>query len=111
MNDGNPAIKTGLASLPKMRRQNKDADTGAHGVGGLPFILPEVQIRLCDPFQGRKNSRDQNAGRLAAVQTSESVCAASAAFNISWQNRRPTLGSAGRAGRNVAAASAYAPKR
>ena len=39
----------------KMRRQNKDADTAAHGIRGVPSILSEVQIYLCDPFQGRKN--------------------------------------------------------
>ena len=44
-----------LALLSQMRRQNKDADTAAHGIRGVPSILSEVQIYLCDPFQGRKN--------------------------------------------------------
>jgi len=47
--------KNGLALLPKMRRQNENADTTTHGVRGFSSILPEVQIYLRDSFQGRKN--------------------------------------------------------
>ena len=65
-----------MALLPKMRRQNKNADTTAYGAGGFSAVLSEVQIYLCDPFQERKNGRDQNARRLDAVQTDGSVCAA-----------------------------------
>ena len=39
-----------------MRRQNKDTDTATYSVGGFSAILPEVQIYLCDPFQGRENN-------------------------------------------------------
>ena len=56
--------------------QNKNADTATYGAGGLSSILPEVQIHLRDLFQERKNRRNQNARRLDAVQTIESVCAA-----------------------------------
>ena len=68
-NDGDLAIRIGLAPLPQMRRQDENAGTAAHGAGGLPSVLPQVQIHLCDRFQGRKNGRGRNAGRLDAVQT------------------------------------------
>ena len=65
-----------MASLPEMRRQNKDTDTAAYGAGGLSAVLPEVQIHLCDSVQGRENGRNQHTRRLDAVQTGESVCTA-----------------------------------
>lgn len=49
---------------PQMRRENTNAGTVAHGVGGFSAILPEVQIYLRDIFQEWKNRRNQNAGRL-----------------------------------------------
>ena len=58
-----------MALLPKMRRQNKNADTVTYGIRGFPAILSKVQIHLRDSFQRRKNSRNLNAGRLDAVQT------------------------------------------
>ena len=42
-----------MAPLPEMRRQDENADTAAYGIGGLSSLLPEVQIRLRDPFQER----------------------------------------------------------
>ncbi len=30
--------------------QSKNADTAAHGIRGIPPILPQVQIHLRDPF-------------------------------------------------------------
>ena len=48
-------LKIALALLPKMRRQNKNADTDPYGIGGFSAILPKVQIHLRDSFQGRKN--------------------------------------------------------
>ena len=68
-NDGDLAIRIGLAPLPQMRRQDENAGTAAHGAGGFPSVLPQVQIHLCDRFQGRKNGRGRNARRLDAVQT------------------------------------------
>ena len=47
-NGRNPEIA--LALLPKMRRQNKNADTGTYSLGGFSFILPEVQIYLRNSF-------------------------------------------------------------
>ena len=70
--------------MPKMWRQNKNTDTTAHGVRGISSILPEVQIYLRDPFQERKNRRNQNARRLDAVQTTESVCTAFIVFLLNW---------------------------
>ena len=40
-----------MAPLPEMRRQDENADTAAYGIGGLPSVLSEVQIYLCDLFQ------------------------------------------------------------
>ena len=39
-----------MKKLPKMRRQNKNADTGTYSLGGFSFILPEVQIYLRNSF-------------------------------------------------------------
>ena len=58
-----------MAYLPQMRRKNTNADTRTYGIGGFSSFLPEVQIHLCDTVQKRKNGRNQNAGRLDAVQT------------------------------------------
>ena len=58
-----------MASLPQMWRQNKNTDTSTHGLRGLSFVLPKVQIHLCDLLQEWKNGRKQNARRLDAVQT------------------------------------------
>lgn len=52
-----------------MRRQDEDTDTATNGAGGLSAVLPEVQIRLRDPVQGRKNRRDQTARCLDVAQT------------------------------------------
>ena len=30
--------------------QSKNADTAAHGIRGIPPILPQVKIHLHDPF-------------------------------------------------------------
>ena len=76
INGRNPAIKIRLALLPEMRRQNKDTDTTAHGIRGFSSVLPKVQIYLCDLLPRRENGRNQNARRLDAVQTGESVCTA-----------------------------------
>ena len=76
INGRNPAIKIRLALLPEMRRQNKDTDTTAHGIRGFSSVLPKVQIYLCDLLPRRENERNQNARRLDAVQTGESVCTA-----------------------------------
>ena len=35
---------------PKMRRKNKNADTGTYSLGEFSFILPEVQIYLRNSF-------------------------------------------------------------
>ena len=51
-----------MAPLPQMRRQDENTDTTTYGAGGFPAVLPEVQIQLRDPLQGRENGRDQNAG-------------------------------------------------
>ena len=53
--DGKRKRQGQLAVLPQMRRQNTNSDTDAHGVGGFPSVLPQVQIFLCDSFQERKN--------------------------------------------------------
>ena len=57
-----------LASLPALRRQNADAGSAAHGAGGFSAVLPKVQIHLRDSLSKRNNGRNQNAGRLDAVQ-------------------------------------------
>ena len=44
-----------MALLPQMRRKNTNADTIAHGFSGFSSILSEVQVRLRDIFQERKN--------------------------------------------------------
>ena len=46
------------------------------GRGSQDVILPKVQIYLCDLLPRRENGRNQNARRLDAVQTGESVCTA-----------------------------------
>lgn len=51
----NADTKIGWLCCPKCGGKTKDADTAAHGIRGVPSILSEVQIYLCDPFQGRKN--------------------------------------------------------
>ena len=77
-NDGDLAIRIGLAPLPQMRRQDENTGPATHGAGRLSSVLPEVQIRLCDSFQRRQNRRYQNAGRIDAVQSGQiglySVC-------------------------------------
>ena len=66
-----------MALLPQMRRKNTNADTTTHGFSGFPSILSEVQVHLRDRFQERKNGRNQNAGRLDAVQNlTVQVCSA-----------------------------------
>lgn len=57
-----------LALLSQMRRQNKDADPAAYSSGGFSAVLPKVQIHLRDSLSKRNNGRNQNAGRLDAVQ-------------------------------------------
>ena len=51
MNGGDFEIEIGVAFLSQMRRQNKNTGTTAYGVRGLSFVLPKVQIYLCDSFQ------------------------------------------------------------
>ena len=53
MRDRHGQIRIRLDSLPQMRRQNENTDTTAHGIRGISSILPEVQVYLRDPFQGR----------------------------------------------------------
>lgn len=53
IDDGKLENEIGLASLSEMRQQDKNTDTATYGAGGFSSILPEVQIHLCDPFQGR----------------------------------------------------------
>ena len=65
---GRASIEFAVASLPQMRRQDENTGPATHGAGRLSSVLPEVQIRLRDPIQERKNGRNQNARRLDAVQ-------------------------------------------
>jgi hypothetical protein len=82
-----------------MRRQNKNTDTTTHDIRGFSLVLPEVQIYLCDPFQGRKNGRNQNARRLDAVQSEKiGLCCVYyfRGMEIEWSNHKPILGYARR---------------
>ena len=49
-----------LSNTGKTPRSTNRADTApaAHGAGGFPPVLPEVQIHLCDPVSERKNRRN-----------------------------------------------------
>ena len=58
LHGGSAEIKNGMAALPQMRRQDAGADVAAHGAGGFPPVLPEMQIHLCDPVSERKNRRN-----------------------------------------------------
>lgn len=66
--------------LPQMRRENTNADTRTHGIGGFSSVLSEVQIHMRDIFQERENRRNQNARRLDAVQTDRLGCTAFIVF-------------------------------
>ena len=48
-------VEIRLALLPQMWRENENADTVTYGAGGFSSILSEVQIYLCNQFQGWKN--------------------------------------------------------
>ena len=77
-----------LASLPEMRRQNKDADTSTYGIGGFSSILSEVQIHLRDPLQGWENRRKQNARRLGAVRSDPIRRTASLTFKTNQERKQ-----------------------
>ena len=74
-----------LSNAGKTPRSTNRADTApaAHGAGGFPSLLPQVQIYLRDPFPGRENRRNQNARRLDAVHATKMACTA---FTI-WGDR------------------------